>query len=337
MAKNKKVILRADGGPNIGMGHFVRTLALGEMLQNDFYCIYATRVPTNHQKQEIKNVCHELIELPADDSHFNEFIKYLQGDEIVVLDNYYFNTEYQKRIKNKGCKLVCIDDIYDKHYISDLLINHSPGLNPEYFSVENYTKLLLGLDYTLIRKIFRQTKHSNNSTGNFNNLFITFGGADFYNLTLKYLKGIIHISWINTINVITGEGYNHKNELNSFINRHSGLNKIQHYHNIDPSKLIKVMDSSDIAIAPASTILYELVSQRIPVISGYYINNQKSIYQGFLDLGIILGVGNLNDSSNTIDLVNNLDKDRLSFLISKQENIIDNKSEERIINEFKQL
>ena len=151
---NKKVILRADGNSEIGMGHFYRTLALGEMLKNDFECIFATQTPVRQQINELKKTFGNLINLPANDTHFNQFLNHLNGNEIVVLDNYYFDTSYQKKIQDKGCKLVCIDDIHDKHYVADIVINHAPGLNKSVFSTENYTKLLLGLDYTLLRKDF---------------------------------------------------------------------------------------------------------------------------------------------------------------------------------------
>ena len=148
-----KIIFRADGGPTIGMGHFIRTLALAEMLKDDFYCIYATQSPTYYQINEIEGVCHERIDLPADETHFNVFIDLLKGDEIVVLDNYYFSTEYQRAIKAKGCKLVCIDDMHDKHFVADVIVNHAP-ISSSNYSATAYTKLLLGFNYALLRQDF---------------------------------------------------------------------------------------------------------------------------------------------------------------------------------------
>ena len=64
----RNIIFRADGGPAIGMGHFTRTLALAEMLNEHFHCIFATRQPTEYQIAEIEKVCHSRIDLPEDDS-----------------------------------------------------------------------------------------------------------------------------------------------------------------------------------------------------------------------------------------------------------------------------
>lgn len=37
-----------------------------------------------------------------EEAHYDEFLSSLQGDEIVVLDNYFFTTDYQRAIKQKG-------------------------------------------------------------------------------------------------------------------------------------------------------------------------------------------------------------------------------------------
>ena len=107
----KKIIFRADGGSTIGMGHFIRTLALAEMLREDFYCIYATQSPSVYQINEIEKVCQEWINLPSDENHFPIFLNLLKGDEIVVLDNYYYTTDYQHRIKSVIRVVVLVQDV----------------------------------------------------------------------------------------------------------------------------------------------------------------------------------------------------------------------------------
>ena len=185
----RTIIFRADGGSSIGMGHFTRTLALAEMLNEHFNCIFSTRQPTEYQIAEIEKICHGRIDLAEDDAHFEQFLTHLKGKEIVVLDNYYFTTDYQKAIKAKGCKLVCIDDMHDKHYVADVVINHALS-EKKYFSVENYTKLFLGLEYALIRKEFF-TKYKESKIDN--SILISIGGSDFNNLTQNILSFFISL------------------------------------------------------------------------------------------------------------------------------------------------
>jgi spore coat polysaccharide biosynthesis predicted glycosyltransferase SpsG len=144
----QKVYLRADAGNRIGYGHFIRTLALADVLKDSFKCTFFTTTPTAYQIGEMAKVCPYVA--LQEDTKFEDFLNYLKGDEIVVLDNYFFTTEYQKQIKEKGSKLVCIDDMHDKHYVADVVINHALT-DKSLFDCEAYTKLCLGFDYALLR------------------------------------------------------------------------------------------------------------------------------------------------------------------------------------------
>lgn len=179
----RKIFFRADAGAQIGYGHFIRTLALADMLRDDFDCTFFTQSPSEYQQREAEEVC-PLVALPSDDSKFEEFIDCLKGEEFVVLDNYFYTSEYQKQIKEKGCKLVCIDDMHDKHYYADVVINHGL-IDKKLFDIESYTRLCLGLDYALLRKPFIQ---ASSTVKNPNSWFISFGGTDYLNLTEKHCR-----------------------------------------------------------------------------------------------------------------------------------------------------
>lgn len=96
-----------------------------------------------------------VYSLPTTGDHFREFLTYLKPTDIVVLDNYYFSSAYQLKIKEIGCKVIFIDDHNDKNYVCDALINNIPGFSPESFAKRDYTKLYLGTDYALLRQEFR--------------------------------------------------------------------------------------------------------------------------------------------------------------------------------------
>jgi UDP-2,4-diacetamido-2,4,6-trideoxy-beta-L-altropyranose hydrolase len=290
---HRKVIFRADGGSTIGMGHFTRTLALAEMLKDDFFCIYATQSPTEYQISEIDQVCRDRIDLPANETHFNVFLNFLKGDEIVVLDNYYFTSEYQHEIKSKGCKLVCIDDMHDKHFVADVIINHAP-LSASNYSAAAYTKLLLGFNYALLRQDFLKTGPTR-KISKFNHLLICFGGADFNNLTNQTLKSIDKINCIESVTVIVGNAFSNFIELEKLVNKVAKRKQTRVFYNVNASELVKIIREADFAIVPCSTILYEVLSQKIPVITGYYVENQTEISSNIKDkFAHILVIGDLN-------------------------------------------
>ncbi len=330
---NRKVIFRADGGPSIGMGHFTRTLALAEMLNKHFHCIFATRQPTKYQIAEIEKICHDRIDLLEDDSHFEQFLVHLKGDEIVVLDNYYFTTDYQKAIKAKGCKLVCIDDMHDKHYVADVVINHAP-LRRGLFSTAIYTRLLIGFDYALLRGKFLQNQPNRDMPLKMNSAFLCMGGADFNNLTSRILDDLIVINQIETVTIVVGNAYQSFESLKEKVRDYSKMKRIQLFKNLNDEELINQMSRSGFAIVPCSTILLETVSQELPILTGYYVDNQKEIAKHLKGkYKNILVLGNLNETNVQYKHINYLKTNYKEPYIP----IIDRKVKDRFISVFKSI
>lgn len=299
----KKIYFRADAGVNIGYGHFVRTLALADMLREDFKCIFFTQSPTDYQKNEINKVC-EYVELPADDSKFGIFLNHLQGDEIVVLDNYFFTSDYQKEIKSIGCKLVCIDDLRDKHYYADLLINHSIGVVENDYDAEPYTKYCLGSSFSLLRSPFldtidrgflnRRVQEDNLS------LVIAFGGVDKYNLTRKYIEKLYNIESVAKIFAIVGDAYCSDSYVED--------NKVHYCKNLTAKEVATLFCTSDFAILPSSTMAKEALCCGIKLIIGYFVDNQINSYNQYTTIGAAEGCGNFLDGEaidKVVDIISN--------------------------------
>lgn len=327
----RKIIFRADGGPTIGMGHFIRTLALAEMLKDDFYCIYACQSPSAYQIIEIESVCQEWIELPDNETHFNVFLNLLKGDEIVVLDNYYFTTEYQQRIKDKGCKLVCVDDMHDKHFVADVIINHAEGTSKLQYSAEKYSVFCLGYKYALLRKEFL-TDIKEQSLKKFACL-VMMGGADPFNLTAKIISIIETLHLSLPIAIVLGAGYKNNHLLQPFDN-------IELFKGIESSKIYQLMLEAKIGVFPASTVAIEACAARLPFFCGYFIDNQKEIYRGLEKNNLAICIGNylhvnLDDFHKGFEQMNK--KDIAEKIIQKQKSLLDKKSKERFIKIFYQL
>jgi UDP-2,4-diacetamido-2,4,6-trideoxy-beta-L-altropyranose hydrolase len=323
--KRQTIIFRADGGAVIGMGHFIRTLALAEMLKEDFHCIYATRSPGKYQIREIEKVCQENLSLPDDDTHFHIFLNLLKGNEIVVLDNYFFTTGYQKAIKEKGCKLVCIDDLHDKEFYADLIINHSPGVKEEDYKAQAYTKFALGLKYALIRQAFYRTTQARRKTEKLETVFISFGGSDPFNLTLTTLNILLDYEYFKRIIVVTGDRYPHGIQFVNIKKMHTG---VEFYQAIDAEMMARMMSESDLAIIPSAGTLLEAMKTGLAVITGYYVPNQETMEKNIHESGLTLSCENMliNYQTNLKKLLDSLSINDVNRMITKQKTVFsDNK------------
>ena len=323
-----KIYIRADGNSEIGLGHVIRGLALAEMLKEEFDCIFVTRFLTDYINTEAGKVCSEIIKLPESDDHFNAFLSILSVDEIVVLDNYFFTTDYQQKIKNKGCKLVCIDDIHDKHFVADVVINHAPGSCKKQYSVESYTQLCLGLEYALLRKPFTEEIAAipNLLIEKPKNIFVCFGGTDYKNLSQKTVNALLQISNIEKIFVIIGNVNKNKDILNDTFRNNDVVSILG---NLSAEEMVATIKKTNLAIVPSSSILLEVFSIGVPVITGFFAENQEEAFNFFVQNGLALGVNMSSENYQTLlaDIfTQGIDENKCNQMIIQQKKTIKNAS-----------
>lgn len=276
----RKIFFRADAGAQIGYGHFVRTLALADMLRDDFECTFFTVSPSPYQIGEMEKVCDFVV--LEEETGFEDFLNFLHGDEIVVLDNYFFTTEYMRQIKDRGCGLVCVDDMHNRHYVADVVINHGLA-NPSVFDVEPYTKLALGLDYALLRKPFLTYSGSRREK---NHWFVSFGGSDFDNMTAKFVSYLDQDPTVAGITVVIGDAYMYRDSLDAF-------HKIEIKKNLTASQMKDEMSRSEYAVVPSSTVCLEALACGCKIASGFFVGNQSEGYMNLLKNRIVYPLGNL--------------------------------------------
>tara|TARA_R110002049_G_scaffold2365_2_gene17261 strand:- start:18182 stop:19195 length:1014 start_codon:yes stop_codon:yes gene_type:complete len=334
----KKIIFRADGSSTAGLGHLYRLFSLVEIVKDTLDFIFLTHetstvsvIPKNYNKEIIpKNI---KVEEEPDwlAAHF------YSKEYIIIADGYQFTAYYQKQIKEKGYNLIYIDDLASEHMYADVVINHSPYIRKKHYKKEAYTKIVLGTQYALLRPIFLKEAQQNKVISKIDSAFVCFGGADPYNLTLKAVEALLLIPNFKNIHVVLGGAYKYKEifdlkEKNSF--------KIKTYRNLSGEDLIQTMRQCNFAIAPASTILYELSCVKIPILSGFYVDNQKLIYKGFLSSDAIYKGENMkdyqiSDFENRINSI--LRNPRFNQQIEAQKKLFDDKIALRHLNLIKQL
>ena len=294
----KRVVLRADGSKTTGYGHFYRSLALAGYLRNDFDCWFSTYnsdnvggMPSDFQFGEIYDVADYFLVAGITLSEYNDnFLNEIVETDIVVLDNYYYDTAYQKRIKDKGCKLVCIDDMHRYHMVCDLLLTVCP-LERKDFSLEPYTEFRGGLKYAFLRSPFFNPIPVRDTAMPIRRLVIAMGGADAYNLIDKIIGIVRNLMPKVHIDVIVGKTVKVKASSGPLLSIH---------RNISAEQIVDIFDNVDLGIFPTSTVCMEAFSRHLPVIGGYYVDNQKELYEYCKRNGYISPIGELSYSTEEI-------------------------------------
>lgn len=319
----QEVFIRADAGAIIGLGHVIRCMALAEMLKENFIITFFCKELPEKIKLSVREQGFALKMIDSEESFFN----CINDKKIVVTDGYGFGSVYQKQIKTKGAKLVCIDDLHDKEFFADLIINHAHGVNKNNYKAQHYTVFALGVDYALLRSPFLTAAKSKRAISSIEKLMICFGGADSKNLTLTALAAASSIQQFKEIHAVAGAAYAHTNSLSELLTTDK---RTQLHQSLNETAMLSLMQHCDGAIVPASGILFETLAAGCVAFSGYYIDNQLSIYNGFKSLNAIIDMQGFENMLSVLE--ENIDKQQ-----SLVKNVIDGLSGTRLLNLFKNL
>src|SRR5690606_32963017 len=134
---------------------------------------------------------------------------YEPTDSIMIVDGYQFNSGFQKGVKEKGFKLVYIDDLASEHMYADLVINHSPHISKEYYNAEPYTQFALGTKYAILRPLFLEAAKKASKIQSLETAMVCFGGVDINDLTYKAVQALLGSKVFKNISVVVGASYNH--------------------------------------------------------------------------------------------------------------------------------
>jgi UDP-2,4-diacetamido-2,4,6-trideoxy-beta-L-altropyranose hydrolase len=282
--KKNFIFIRVDIDKKIGSGHFVRCIALAEILKNYFNIYFVSKKITKNAIAELKKNKIKLYKIKNEEDFF---IK-IKNDTIVVLDGYKFSINYQKKLKKYTKSTIILDDRPNISYDTKKVINFSFKRN--FFSIKN--NIYTGLEYFPIRAPFRINKNIFVKKNKKEIPFVCFGGSDAYNLTKLTVKILLKLNY-KKINVVLGE--QHKESVDKF-KKNFSLNYGKHinvYKNLTALDIKSIMMNSHFAIVPASTILIELFTIGIPIITGYYVQNQKNSLNYFMKKKLVLSCGNM--------------------------------------------
>jgi UDP-2,4-diacetamido-2,4,6-trideoxy-beta-L-altropyranose hydrolase len=289
-----RVVIRCDGGRNIGLGHIMRCLALADMLRNQFQILFVLQETSEDVYALIQREGWSYEVLPESkdvDKDLPLLIALLSQGDIVVLDGYEFKTEYQYAIRQRDYRVVAIDDLHAWHHYADVILNHAGGVSESSYSCETYTHLMLGPSHTLLRKEFFEQQTIYQDSGEWSRFFISMGAADTGGNTLKIAQALL--SWPTTKKIVL---------MVSTLNPHlEALKKLEVEqdrvtiaYNLNASQLIDNLQNTDVVICPASTISLETCAVGRYLLTGYTAANQMNILQGLLSAELAFSLGDIN-------------------------------------------
>lgn len=283
---SRRVVLRADGGSTLGLGHVIRALALAEMLASDSEVTFYTRAGIDSANRTIAQKTQLVVlddALPIGDEA-EVFAKRLSGEETVVLDGNHFDRAYQAAVKRRGCHVICVDDLCDRRFVADLIINHAGAVKPDDYRYDSGTQFCLGPRFALLRPPFLAMARKRRARVSSANVLVCLGGADPKNDLLTVLAVASARLPDSHFQIVVGAGYRFVASLEEFLKCRSLASTV--HRGISSEQMAEVMTQCPSAITTPSTTSYEYASVGGFLYLYQIVDDQTFIRRGLVDGGM---------------------------------------------------
>ena len=321
----KKILFRADGTTQTGLGHMMRSLALAEMLGDAFDRRFAIQNPSDAVLKLLAKQSLPVVTLVSND--VAELLACVSEDDVVVLDGYQFDETFQRAVRAKVHKLIFIDDLIMGHQVADLVINHAGDVTAAEYQAEPYTTLLLGANYALVNPAFGQKTQPKDGE---NKAFVNMGGADLHNVSHQVVDLLLSINPNLRVTVVLGAANPHAATFADFPQDHVSVQQ-----NLSAKQMARVIGGSGLSVVAASTIAYEVATVSRPMIIIQTADNQSRMVSFMRDRHLVVGALTLPLDADQLALV--VKKARLTPSVFKQRIVFDGKAATRYQQVFTQL
>jgi len=339
--------VRADASPQIGVGHIARCLALAEWAKDEgLKCIIITAYKSDFLEERAVTIDAEIAYLPESNSHSDQVYPHshwLKGGQqldaqntkkhlnkkiqqlgtppsFIIVDHYALGHPWESSLKEIAPILV-IDDLNDRPHDCSWLLDQTYGKNQHsYNGLIQDSKLLIGSDYTLLRKEFTKTKRiERTSPINELKIMVSLGGVDKDNVSLTICKALLSlkINFVIKIAIVTTSLNPNIGKLEAFASSNQNVVLLKNIKNI-----AAVMNKYDICIGAVGSTTWERFSVGLPSVLCVTAENQKQA-------ALILEQDNL---IQLIDIRKQEVKEQLQFKISQL-----TQSPEQYLNNVKQI
>jgi len=312
-----KVVFRVDASLQMGTGHVMRCLTLAnELKQQNHEIVFICRELTGNFILLIK---YPVLVLPKNDNFQSDslYLNWLgatqeqdaeqtikvipKNTDLLIVDSYASDEIWHKQLIPYTKKIMVIDDLADRQFNCDVLLNQNLGTQIEDYKdkVTDDCELLLGCDYALLRPEFPNLREKalikRKNTKVIKNILISMGGSDITNKTYDILQ---EVSDDLNIVVILGGISPHNKMIKNYAKSRKNVKVV-----VDADNISRLMFDADLAIGAGGSTSWERCCLGLPTLLYVLAENQRKIAGNLEELGAVKIVNNLK--VNLQNILNN--------------------------------
>jgi len=285
------VLIRADAGFRMGMGHVARCRAVAESLIEDGARVVFVAVDPPRSALSSFETCGADVRAsvgpagsPADLERTLGVAAEV-GARFILLDGYHFDEAFRAGLRRSGAFLAAFDDTGDRNTRhADLVINPAPrAAEQPYDRIAPGARLLLGPAFAPLRREFREALNlPTQPVDRRGAVLVTFGGSDPLGLTGPTTKALLAtLPEDVSLLVLIGGGANDAEGTATEVSALSPRIEVR----IDARDVARVMTRAGLAVSAAGGTAAELAAMAVPAVLVVVADNQepasRSLGDGF--------------------------------------------------------
>lgn len=266
-----EVFIRADANREIGWGHVVRSGALADGLRARGHRVTWLVKESDAEAERRLRRRFRVIRLRRE--LLEEIPPAMQPGDWLVIDRYGWRATEHRAFRSEGFKVLAIDDVGPGAFAPDLLLNPNPGADRVPYRTAPWTKRLLGAKYVLLRREFRKAEpRSRPGKGR---ILVSFGGGDRWGAAARVCR--LLPDGVEATVVVGPSG--------------SPLKGPRIVRGATAAQMKRLMERSDAAIVPPSSICWELARVGVPAAILGTADNQSRVERSLRTAGAAFPLG----------------------------------------------
>jgi UDP-2,4-diacetamido-2,4,6-trideoxy-beta-L-altropyranose hydrolase len=238
----------------------------------------------------------DVISVPSavgtlDDSAQTIALARQQNADWIVVDGYRFAADYQRALKDAGCKVLFLDDYgHASPYSADLILNQNAGADEAlYANKEPYMQLLLGPRYALLRREYKQWRDwKREIPARGRKVLVTMGGSDPANFTARVTQAVAAVEVEDLeARIVVGGSNPHFESLQRYCSQTA--ERIKVWRSV--SDMAELMVWADVAVSSAGTTSWELAFMQMPSVLLAVVEHQRPVAQAMGASGAAVSLG----------------------------------------------
>jgi UDP-2,4-diacetamido-2,4,6-trideoxy-beta-L-altropyranose hydrolase len=289
------VVFRADGGPAIGAGHVLRSLALASVFRDGGWSIgFAATVDTFDSIAALRDWPLERLPLDADAAGEPEAFRrqWPDGADILVVDHYGRDASLEQACRGWARRIVVIDDLADRPHDADVVVDVAHSKSDYRKLVSSTCVTLVGAEHAIVHPAFRAARAAALAQRDgraIDRMLVSFGQVDTANATMRALRALKSVGLGGDIDVVLGSAAPHLAEV-----RAAGGDRVRVYVDVPAEKMSQLMSEADFAIGAGGVTALERCCLGLPSIVATIADNQTRIVAMLRNAGAASDAGGID-------------------------------------------